>query len=660
MVSKISDADKSRIRSDKQIIEAALAEAGAVKRGDRWHCWRQDHKDADPSAGIFEAEGGVWRFKCQGCGWSGDAIAIRMEAHSERFPDACQALLGGHVGHASTNGKSATPKPKKKTVHLTKEKAASAVAWSADGTPGESWDYHNADGTHSFTEVRIELADGKKTFRTFHAVDGGFKAGDPPGDLPVYGLPELLENPAAIICRAEGPKCCDRLRALGYVATTSAHGALSAKETDWKPLAKRTFYQFNDQDKNGRTYNSDTAAILTKLGCKVYEIELPEMFEGADVADHIDKLREAGNDDDAIRADIQERIDNAKLIREVAPHRAPATSSTETAATEQQQAPAPAPHGIHVELMPGRSSRNGELKRRCKLVVPGQEPVVARVTLDSDLGMKRQARSWADAFGIDEEPIRQALWKAAAQAVKQLEKQDQDAPEDRARDHARAFLESLDPIYHRDGNAIGFEQRGEVKIASLWTLATDEVIDGLKDTQEGHELGQHSDDGATWRQLVGLWKEAVAFAAAEIMAQVPAFEEMDSERLEIVQQTRDRLVQWLIRDRVVRMDIGSTKSTSIHRWASGIQIDAGWVQFHGQPIFGRRDKDQVYPQIAVKGELLADELRATRKNMLSQQLRDANAANTDAVIKQGGKSWRLWQFDPSIIEAIAVTEVTPE
>ena len=70
---------KTAMKQDKGALVAELKQAGAVfTQGNAFKCCF--HDDNRPSAGIFESDTG-WRYKCQGCGESGDVWDVI--AHNE-------------------------------------------------------------------------------------------------------------------------------------------------------------------------------------------------------------------------------------------------------------------------------------------------------------------------------------------------------------------------------------------------------------------------------------------------------------------------------------------------------------------------------------------------------------------------------------------------
>ena len=117
----------------------------------------------------------------------------------------------------------ASKKRTQKRVYRTPGTAARAIGRRVGGKLVGEWVYRNADGSDSFRVLRFDLAGEDKTYRPIHPTPKGWVAGDPPGLLPLYGLP--LPKGVARVYVVEGEKCAEALRAIGLVGTTSAHGA---------------------------------------------------------------------------------------------------------------------------------------------------------------------------------------------------------------------------------------------------------------------------------------------------------------------------------------------------------------------------------------------------------------------------------------------------
>jgi hypothetical protein len=152
--------------------------------------------------------------------------------------------------------------------------------------------YTDVEGTDVFVISRFEpeSGGGDKTYRPFHAVDGGWRIGDPAGPLPLYGLPAIKAATGRVYV-VEGEKCAGAARAIGLLSTTSSHGADAAAKTDWSPLAGRDVVILPDNDEPGAKYASDVARTVTALTppARVKIVTLPDLRNaGDDIVDYIE------------------------------------------------------------------------------------------------------------------------------------------------------------------------------------------------------------------------------------------------------------------------------------------------------------------------------------------------------------------------------------
>ena len=133
--------------------------------------------------------------------------------------------------------------PRKRRTFSSVDDAIDTLAKSGCMEPVSRWTYHDESEQVVFCVVRFESGKGK-SFRPISLINGSWVIGDPPGRLPLFGLPELLaskpESSEDFVFVCEGEKAADAVQSLGFVATTSAHGARSPRKTDWSPLARRS------------------------------------------------------------------------------------------------------------------------------------------------------------------------------------------------------------------------------------------------------------------------------------------------------------------------------------------------------------------------------------------------------------------------------------
>jgi hypothetical protein len=195
--------------------------------------------------------------------------------------------------------------------------------------------YHDENGNEHFVMVRFD-GRGKKEFRPFHRnADGRWIIGDPPGKLPLFNLPKLLApdlNPSSEpVFLVEGEKCVCRLEPLGFLVTTSAHGAKGARVTDWEPLAGRFVVILPDNDESGQTYEDTSASFLMQLSPRamVKVVRLPGLPEKGDIEDWLDARD--GKPTEETKAELLELVKNAKAARE------PQKQSTEAKSTTEEK-----------------------------------------------------------------------------------------------------------------------------------------------------------------------------------------------------------------------------------------------------------------------------------------------------------------------------------
>lgn len=268
------------------------------KSGAGWQARCPSHEDKNPSLSITEGDDGRVLLTCfAGCRF-GDIVSALGLKPSDLAPD--------DTGPKRTSAN----KTKPKTVYPTFEAAVEAAARYVRGRHVATWTYPNRDGSESFRVARFNIP-GDKTFRPFHRTGSGWVQGDPPGKLPLYGLPGLDGTGRVVAC--EGEKATDAARALGLTATTSAHGSKSADKSDWAPLAGREVVILPDADDAGQGYADIVADILTKLDppATVRLVALPDLSRGGDIADWVDAHDSVDTDD--LRQRIEALADAAPI-----------------------------------------------------------------------------------------------------------------------------------------------------------------------------------------------------------------------------------------------------------------------------------------------------------------------------------------------------------
>lgn len=161
--------------------------------------------------------------------------------------------------------------------------------------------YHWADGSPAFAVVRKEATNGhdKKSFNQWSLLDGVWtpKQHIPSGKRPIFGLPDLLDNPSRPILIVEGEK--KRLRAAtlfpDYFITCWAGGSSAVKHTDWSPLTSRQVTIWPDNDGPGINAAKAIQTFLPHARIVDVPLSFPEAWDLGDDAPE-------GWTDDKIRA----------------------------------------------------------------------------------------------------------------------------------------------------------------------------------------------------------------------------------------------------------------------------------------------------------------------------------------------------------------------
>ena len=257
--------------------------------GEGWQANCPAHDDNVASLSIAEGDDGRVLLHCH-AGCSTESICEAFEVTvADLFPDRVKSA----PSTLSTSTKPAEPREnvgfrrhdRRPRVFETAEQAIEVLSRGV-GMPVAAWSYHSADGNEALRVVRFE-AGGHKTFRPISSTEGGWKIGDPAGELPLYRLPEFADDGPVFV--AEGEKAAEAVRSLGFVATTSAHGAKSPQKTDWSPLAGRDVIILPDNDDAGGAYAEEVLQLLGRLSPapQVRIVELPDLPEHGDVVEFV-------------------------------------------------------------------------------------------------------------------------------------------------------------------------------------------------------------------------------------------------------------------------------------------------------------------------------------------------------------------------------------
>jgi hypothetical protein len=145
--------------------------------------------------------------------------------------------------------------------------------------------YTDEEGRILYVIERLEPGrDGdRKTFLTRYPNGKGDRR-------VVYHLTEVMAAACdgRTIYLVEGEKDADRLTALGYVATTSVHGAGKWRHEYAEPFDGGAVVIVADRDEPGLAHARTVAASLRQVGCTVRIMQSAVANKGADVSDHLD------------------------------------------------------------------------------------------------------------------------------------------------------------------------------------------------------------------------------------------------------------------------------------------------------------------------------------------------------------------------------------
>lgn len=263
-----------RERHDRGALEAELRAAGASIRGNAVKCPFHDDKHA--SAGIFEDDAGVWRFKCNAasCGAGGDVYDIRARVSGRALAD----VLAG----SGPDDRRAVHGPAERGFRTLEDLRA---AVSRGGEIEAEYVY-----SERFRVFRLKTPEGK-TFRQCSRRGNTWAMTAPAKPWPLYRASEAVGYDEVIV--VEGEKCADALWNIGIAAVTSPCGAGKAAYADWMALAGKRAFLWPDYDDVGLAHMKAVRDILEKLPTPPAEIRVIhppdiDLEKGEDVADLVE------------------------------------------------------------------------------------------------------------------------------------------------------------------------------------------------------------------------------------------------------------------------------------------------------------------------------------------------------------------------------------
>lgn len=266
------------------------------------------HNESTPSLDYNDQR---QSFKCFGCGWSGDIIALYQKLMGGDFPTAVVSLGGGPS--KGNRRKAPSNKLQRQGDGSAKESPTIAAPAGTVEPPRPAgcvtrYFYHDGEGRILGGTDRVEKEDAGKTYRQWRW-DAAAEKWEWKGIVlpPPYRVGELLARPEATILVCEGEKAVEAAQSAlpDYVCTTSLGGSGAATKTDWRALKGRDVVVWPDNDEPGKKYAGGVAERLSRLGVVARIVDVPESFPpGWDLADPLPE--------GVTRDDIERRLRDAK------------------------------------------------------------------------------------------------------------------------------------------------------------------------------------------------------------------------------------------------------------------------------------------------------------------------------------------------------------
>ena len=153
--------------------------------------------------------------------------------------------------------------------------------------------YYDEAGIQIAKKVSYINTDGSKSFSWFRFENGEWIKGLNGISIPLYNLPSVL-NATETVYIVEGEKDADTLQHMGYVSTTSPHGA----GQDWDVKNYNKFFKnkevviLSDNDDVGRNYAKRVASCISGVAKSVKFIPSENIYcelkERGDISDIVD------------------------------------------------------------------------------------------------------------------------------------------------------------------------------------------------------------------------------------------------------------------------------------------------------------------------------------------------------------------------------------
>lgn len=291
----------------------------AERSREGWRSCCPAHDDLHPSLSIAEGTDGRILLNCHaGCRAEEICRSVGLSMQ-DLFPPSTSTKPNDSLEKKEFRRRNRSPSGQ--PGGLTLQEVRSKLTRSIGVTPTASWSYFTVSGKEEMQVLRFDPPEGK-TFRPIHDCGKGWKIGAPDGLLPLYQLPELVNDPRVYV--TEGEKAADAARTIGLVATTSAHGAKSPHKSDWSALAGKEVVLLPDNDEPGWGYVDKVSEILSGLKPppKIKTLELPDLPAHGDIWDWLEQ-RDA-HDPDELKQTIDGLVDQVQALNIVSQEPQPA------------------------------------------------------------------------------------------------------------------------------------------------------------------------------------------------------------------------------------------------------------------------------------------------------------------------------------------------
>lgn len=285
--------DIKKAKESNNIVEVVGRFVTLTQKGHNHKGCCPFHNESTPSFTVSE---NLQRYKCFGCGATGDVIDFVTRINNWDVKQAYDYLIG--------EGVSATP------VYSFEERAKNnSNDWQPVlpipegiktpsfnhkfyGKPSKVWTYTDIDGRTLGYISRFDTEEGKQILPLTYCrkPDGAEQWRNKafPTPRPLYNLAALKDKPNARIILVEGEKAADAGQSLipTSVWLSWPGGSKAVKYADFSVLKDRYVYLWPDKDKPGFDAMFEIAEILEKIGCKVQWITPPPKApKGWDIAD---------------------------------------------------------------------------------------------------------------------------------------------------------------------------------------------------------------------------------------------------------------------------------------------------------------------------------------------------------------------------------------